>query len=153
MRWKGVYSYEYMDSFERIQEPQLPLKDAFYSSFTEEDISEIDYTQEQRVLNHCNMTDLRDCPNLYLLTDVLLLSDAFVNFRNVCLQTFGFDPAHNYTSPGLSWQMADVKWDLLTVIDQHLFMEEEIRGRLAIISHRYAQAKAWHGKLWRQQMQ
>ena len=42
MRRKGVYSYEYMDSFERIQEPQLPLKDAFYSSFTEEDISEID---------------------------------------------------------------------------------------------------------------
>ena len=49
MTRKGVYSYEYMDSFERFQEPQLPLKDTFYSSLTEEDISEIDYTHAQRV--------------------------------------------------------------------------------------------------------
>ena len=41
---KGVYPYEYMDSFERFQEPQLPPKDTFYSSLTEEGISEIDYT-------------------------------------------------------------------------------------------------------------
>ena len=27
----GVYPYEYMDSFERFQEPQLPSKDTFYS--------------------------------------------------------------------------------------------------------------------------
>ena len=27
MTWKGVYPYEYMDSFERFQEPQLPFKD------------------------------------------------------------------------------------------------------------------------------
>ena len=31
MTWKGVYPYEYMDCFEQFQEPQLPLKDAFYS--------------------------------------------------------------------------------------------------------------------------
>ena len=44
MTWKGVYPYEYMDSFERFHESQLPPKDVFYSSLTEEDISEIDYT-------------------------------------------------------------------------------------------------------------
>ena len=38
MTQKGVYQYEYMDSFERSQEPQLPSKDSFYSSVTEEDI-------------------------------------------------------------------------------------------------------------------
>ena len=54
---KGVYPYEYMDSFERFQEPQLPPKDAFYSSLTEEDISKTDYTHAQRVSNHFNMTD------------------------------------------------------------------------------------------------
>ena len=31
MTRKGVYPYEYMDSFEQFQEPQLPPKDAFYS--------------------------------------------------------------------------------------------------------------------------
>ena len=42
MTQKGVYPYEYMDSFERFQDLQLPPKGAFYSSLTEEDISEID---------------------------------------------------------------------------------------------------------------
>ena len=31
-----------MDSFEQFQEPQLPPKDVFYSSLTEEDISNTD---------------------------------------------------------------------------------------------------------------
>ena len=42
MTRKGVYSYEYIDSFERFQETQLPPKEDFYSSLTEEDICEID---------------------------------------------------------------------------------------------------------------
>ena len=46
---------------------------------------------------------------------------------------------HNYTSPGLSWQAAlkimDVELDLLTDIDQHLFIKEGIRGRVAMIIH------------------
>ena len=33
MTRKEVYPYEYMDSFEQFQEPQLSPKDAFYSSF------------------------------------------------------------------------------------------------------------------------
>ena len=102
MTRKGVYSYEYMDSFERFHEPQLQSKDTFYNSLTEEDISEIDYAHAQRVFNHFNMTDLRDYHNFYLLTDILLLADVFKNFRDVCLQHYGLDPAHNYTSLGLS---------------------------------------------------
>ena len=78
-----------MDSFERFQEPQLPPKDAFYSSLTEEDIFEIDFTHAQRVFNHFNMTNLRDYHNFYLLTDVLLLADMFENFRDVLLQHYG----------------------------------------------------------------
>ena len=39
---KGLYPYEYMDSFEQFQEPQLLPKCAFCSSLREEDISEKD---------------------------------------------------------------------------------------------------------------
>ena len=52
------------------------------------------------------MTDLGDYHNFYLLTNVLLLAEMFENFRYVCLQRYGLDPAHNYTPPGLSWQAA-----------------------------------------------
>ena len=135
-----------MDSFERFQEPQLPPKNAFYSSLTEEDISEIDYTHGKRVFNHFDMTDLGDYHNFYLLTDVLLLADVFENFMDMYLQYYGLDPAHNYTFPGLSWQAAlkitDVELDLLTDIDQHLFIKEGIRGGVAMISHQYTWANA-----------
>ena len=128
-----------MDSFERFQGPQLSPKATFYSSLTEEDISEIDYTHAQRVFNHFNMTELGDYHNFYLLTDVLLLADVFENFRELCLQHYGFDPTHNYTPPDLSWQaalkMTDMELDLLTDIDQHLFIEEGIRRGVAMISY------------------
>ena len=111
-----------------IQEPQLPPKNTFYSSLTEEDISKTDYTHAQRVFNHFHMTDLGDYQNLYLLTNLLLLADVFENFRDLCLQHYGLDPAHNCTSPGLSWEaalkMMEVELDLLTNIYQHLFIEE-----------------------------
>ena len=126
-----------MDSFELFQRPQLPPKDAFYTSLTEEDISEKDYTHTQRLFNLLDMTDLGDYHNFYLLNNMLLLADVLKSFRNVCLQSYGLDPSHNYTSPGLSWQAAikikDVELDLLTDIDQHLFIEEGIRGGVAMI--------------------
>ena len=59
-----------------------------------------------------------DYHNFYLLTDVLLLADVSENFMDVCLQNYGHDGAHDYTSPGLSWQaaliMTDVELVLLT---------------------------------------
>ena len=87
---------------------------------------------------HFNMTDFGDYQNFYLLFDMLLLADVFENFRDVCLHHYGLDPAHNYTSAGLLGKLL-LKWhvevDLLTDIDQHLFIEEGIMGRVAMISH------------------
>ena len=40
---KGVYPYEYMDSWGRFNETPLPDKEAFYSSLNMEDITNVDY--------------------------------------------------------------------------------------------------------------
>ena len=142
---KGLYPYKYVGSFELFQEPQLPPKDAFYSSLTEKNISETDNTHTQRLFNYFSMTDPGHYHNFCLLTDVLLMADLFENFRDMCLQHYDLNPPHNYTSPGLSWQaalkMMDVKLNLLTDIDQHL-IEEVMRGGVAMISHQYARTKA-----------
>ena len=98
-----------------------PRRHIAHSSLTEEDISEIEFTHAQRVFHHFDMTDLRDYHNFCLLTNVLLLAVVFENFRDMRLQHYGVDPAHNYTSSGLSWQaflkMTEVELDLLTDID------------------------------------
>ena len=43
VKQKGVYPYEYMDSFEKFSEDKLPDKCKFYSSSKVECISEKDY--------------------------------------------------------------------------------------------------------------
>ena len=40
---KGVYPYEYMDSFQKFDETELPSKDRFYSSLNENNITDKDY--------------------------------------------------------------------------------------------------------------
>ena len=45
---KGVYSYEYMDSWEKSDETSLPDKKSFYSKLNLEDITDKDYTHAQK---------------------------------------------------------------------------------------------------------
>ena len=40
---KGVYPYEYIDEWDKLNEKVLPGKESFYSNLTLENISEIDY--------------------------------------------------------------------------------------------------------------
>ena len=39
---KGVYPYEYMDNWERINETSFSSKESFYSNLNMEDINDID---------------------------------------------------------------------------------------------------------------
>ena len=51
---KGVYPYEYMDSWERFDETSLPDKKTFYSSINMEDITDVDHRQAKRVFKSLN---------------------------------------------------------------------------------------------------
>ena len=79
-----------------------------------------------------------------LRTDVLLLADVFETFRKMCLRQYGLDPAHYYTSPGLSWdallKKTGVDLELLTDYDQHLFIERGMHGGISMVSKRHAKA-------------
>ena len=47
---KGVYPYECMDSWERLDETSLPDKEAFYSSLNMEDITDVDTGMQKECL-------------------------------------------------------------------------------------------------------
>ena len=101
---KGLYPYEYMDSFERFFETSLPNKDAFYSNLNMESIKDIDYRHAKNVFNKFNNNNLGDFHDLYVQSDTLSLADVFTNFRKVCIDIYELDPAHILSAPGLAWQ-------------------------------------------------
>ena len=141
---KGVYPYEYMDSWERFADTQLPPKVSFYSKLTGEHISDEDYAHAQKVWETFGIRNLGEYCDLYCRTDVLLLADVFETFRKTCMGQYNLDPAHYYTSPGLSWdallKKTGVELELLTDYDQHLFIEKGMRGGISMVSKRYARA-------------
>ncbi|CAK1546856.1 unnamed protein product [Leptosia nina] len=144
LRQKGVFPYEYMTSLECFDLTFLPNKKHFRSSLTNNDISDADYNRALDVWQHFGCENMLDYSNLYLKTDVLLLTDVFENFRRLCIKTYGLDPAHYYTAPGLSWdamlKKTNVKLELLTDIDQIAFIKAGIRGGISQCSNRYAKS-------------
>ena len=100
---KGIYPYEYMNSFKKFNETKLPSKDEFFSSLKNEGISEKDYEKAKNIWNTFGMKTLGEYHDLYLKTDVLLLCDVFEKFINTSLNYYGLDPCHYFSSPGLSW--------------------------------------------------
>ncbi|CAI6372576.1 unnamed protein product [Macrosiphum euphorbiae] len=141
---KGVYPYEYTDSWERLEDTRLPSKRSFYSTLTETGIKESEFDHAKEVWSHFNCRTLGDYSDLYLKIDVLLLADVFENFRDLCMKTYNLDAAHYFTAPGLSFdamlKFTGQKLQLLHDYDMLLMFENGIRGGLVQASKRYATA-------------
>ena len=140
---KGVYPYDFMDSFDKFNE-KLPSKEDFYSILNDEHISNEDYQHAQTVWKEFKLKTMGEYHDLYLKTDILLLADVFENFRRTCLEYYKLDPAHYFTSPGLAWdsmlKMTDIKLELMTDIDMFQFIEKGMRGGISYIANRYGKA-------------
>ena len=141
---KGVYPYEYKDSWERFDETSLLDKEAFYSSLNMEDITDVDHRHAKRVVKSLNNENLGDYHDLYVQSDTLLLLDVFENYRNKYIEIYEVDPVHFLSAPGLAWQAClkktEVKIQLLTNVDMLLMVEKGIRGGMFHAIHRYAEA-------------
>ena len=68
----------------------------------------------------------------------------FENFRNMCLNKYGLDPAYFLSAPGLAWQAClkttKVELELLKDIDMLLMIEKGTRGGICQAIHKYAKA-------------
>ena len=141
---KGVFPYDWFDNFNRLSADNLPPKEAFHSVLNDSGISDEDYQHAQNVWETFKMKTMRDYHDLYLKSDVLLLSDVFENFRDVCLDNYSLDPAFYYTAPGLAWdaclKITKVRLELLTDYEMLMMVEKGIRGGVSMISTRYGKA-------------
>ena len=117
VKQKGVYSYEYMDSFKNFSEYKLPDRSKFFSSLKGVCISERDYFKAVDIWNLFKMNTMGDYHDLYLKTDLLLLADVFGKFIKTCIDYYGLDPCHYFSFPGLSWdamlKIAGIELDLI----------------------------------------
>ena len=120
VKQKGMYPYEYMDSFKKLFENKLPDRCKLFSSLKDKCISEKNYLKANNIWNVLKINTMSDYHDLYLKTDVLLLADVFERFINMCLDYYGLDPCHCCSSPGLSWdamlKMTGIELELISLV-------------------------------------
>jgi hypothetical protein len=88
--------------------------------------------------------------DLYLRTDVLLLTDIFENFRNLCMTYYGLDPAYYLTLSNFAWdamlKKTKITLDLIHDQDMYEMIEKGKRGGVCQVSSKYAKANNKHMK-------
>ena len=99
VKQKGVYLYDYIDSFKKFFDEKLSSCNSF-SFLKDECISEKDYLDATNLWDVFKLNTM-SVYDLYLKTDFLLLADVFEKFINTCLEYYGLDPCHYFSSPGL----------------------------------------------------
>lgn len=141
---KGVFPYEYVDNWAKLEETSLPSKECFYSTLTDSHVSEEDYNHAKKVWTCFGIRTLGGYSDLYMKTDILLLTDIFENFRSTCHATYSLDPAHYFGAPNISFdamlKYTNISIELFTDLDMLLFAERGIRGGICQVNKRYVRA-------------
>ena len=129
---KGVYPYDYMNAFDKFNDEPLPSKEQFYSRLTEEGITNDDYTKAKQIWKHFDIKNMGEYHDLHLKTDVLLLTDVFENFRDMCLSFYGLDPVYYYTLPNFAFdamlKLTGIEIDLVYDQEMYEMIEAGLRG-------------------------
>ena len=66
MRQKGVYPYSFVDSIDKMNNPELPTKNEFYDNLRDEHISDESYERAKIVWNMFGCKNLGEYSDLYL---------------------------------------------------------------------------------------
>ena len=76
---KGVYPYENMYGWKKVNKTSLREKENFYSHFNMENITDADYVHTKLVLKDFEIKNVREYHDLHVQSDILLLTDVFLS--------------------------------------------------------------------------
>ena len=144
---KGVYLYEYLDDWEKLNESLLPEKEDFYSHMNMEGITDADYVHTKKVCKGFEIKKLGDYHDLYVQSDIFIVNWyiwELMSLRTMCLEIYELNAAKSFSVPGLALQTAlkktKIKLVLLTDIDMLLMVEISIRRGICYSIDWYAKA-------------
>ena len=81
----------------------FPLQENFYSSLSEETISDEDYAFAKKVWKLFKCKNLLEYAELYCEIDTILLAEIFQHFRQDMIKFSGLDPARYISLPAFSF--------------------------------------------------
>lgn len=141
---KGIYPYDHMNSLKSFEETRLPSKESFFNFLSNEHITDLEYKHAKKIWHVFKIKNMGEYTDLYLKTDVLLLTDIFENFRKICKEHYHLDPAFYLTAPSLSFDAmllkTGVKLELISDLEIIRMIQSGIRGGICLCSNRYAKA-------------
>ena len=110
---------------------RFPSKESFFNKLDDKT------DNAEHVWNTFRCKNFRDYHDLYLKSDVLLLTDFIEKFQRMCMCSYGVDAAHYCTTSGMAWDAAlkltKVKLQLFGNEEMYTFIECSIRGGISQI--------------------
>jgi hypothetical protein len=141
---KNAYPYTWVSGPRKFNATELPTMAEFYNDLNKEAISQEEYDLAHLIWKEFSMKSFREYHILYLELDVILLADVLINFRKTVMNKYNLDPFHFISLPAFSWEamlkFTKVKLEVLSDIDQYLFLEKGIKGGISVACQRYAQS-------------
>ena len=129
---KSHYPYTWCPSYQKMHFEHLPSQDSFFNDLTENNISSKCYQHCLKTWNEFEMTKFQHYHLLYNLTDLLILTDVMLFFRNQIRQDLNLDFLEFYSMPVLALKSAlkysGTEIQLLTEMGMHLFSNSKSRG-------------------------
>jgi hypothetical protein len=141
---KGVYPYSYATSEQRLRETvSLPPRKLFWNDLREEECSEEDYQHAQKVWEVFSPDNMMDYTALYVKTDVFLLAEVMLDFRNLVWSNFNLDICHYLSLPHLAKDImlkyTGAEIELIADQEMNNLLQKNIRGGLSYVNVRHAE--------------
>lgn len=141
---KGIYPYEWVDSYKTFLEQLPENKEDWYSTLNSSNISDNALSFAKKAYKYFGCKNFGEYHDLYLKLDAILTKDIFDNFRKTCYNIYTLDPVYFISAPQLS-DMASLKLtrqkhELITDKETYEIYEKGIRGGNSVIPHRHALA-------------
>ena len=147
-KWKHLtenlaYPYEYFNSIDDYQKPVDNLKkEGFFSNLKNDYTSIKEKERTQETIKKFNIKNGEELAEIYLKSDVLLLTCVFEKIIKVSVIEFVINPLYCVSLPGYTWQCGlkytGINLQTLQDKDMILLIENNIGGGISsIMGNRY----------------